>query len=64
MDGIQNIRINPVVASLVIQYDPDIFPPDLWERLIAGSDEEAARIFERVMTDYRCTEYRHQQTGA
>ncbi len=49
VDGIRDIRINPTAASLVIQYDPDCFPTDLWERLIAGSDEEATRLFERVI---------------
>ena len=58
--GIRDIRINPAAASLIIQYDPDIFAPDLWEKLIAGSDEEAAQLFERVITDYGRTKYRYQ----
>ncbi len=52
LDGIHNIRINPSAASLIIQYDPTHFPPRLWETLVAGSDEQAAQLFGKLVTQY------------
>lgn len=34
IDGIKDIKINKVIASITILYDPEIFNPKLWEDLI------------------------------
>jgi hypothetical protein len=44
LEGIHDIRVNPAAASLIIQYNTAHFPPTLWETLVAGNDEEAARL--------------------
>ncbi|OCL82171.1 hypothetical protein [Arcobacter porcinus] len=34
ISGIKDIKINKIIASVTIIYDPDIFNPSLWEDLI------------------------------
>jgi hypothetical protein len=40
ISGIKNIKINPVVASVIIEYDDDIFNFQLWEELLNGKNIE------------------------
>jgi len=35
IDGIKDIKIKKIIASVTITYDPNIFRPALWEDLIA-----------------------------
>ena len=58
LEGIHDIRVNPAVASLIIQYDPTHFPPELWETLLMGNDQQAAQIFGELVTSYE-----HYLTG-
>ncbi len=48
--GIQEIRVNRLVASVVIQYDPNCLPPDLWEALsrLRDTPELASEVEERL----------------
>jgi len=34
ISGIKEIKINKIIASITIKYDPQIFKPKLWEDLI------------------------------
>ena len=34
IDGIINIKINKMIASVTITYDPKIFEPKIWEDLV------------------------------
>ena len=34
IDGIINIKINKIIASVTITYDPKIFEPKIWEDLV------------------------------
>ncbi len=34
IDGIKDIKINKIIASVTITYDPNIFRPKLWEDLV------------------------------
>lgn len=46
--GIDDIRVNPANASIVIQYNNKVIPVETWEMLFQGSDEEslaASKIF-------------------
>ncbi len=38
IDGIEEIKINKIVASVTIRYKADIFAPKLWEDLINGQN--------------------------
>jgi len=34
IDGITNIKINKIIASVTITYDPNVFSPTIWEDLV------------------------------
>lgn len=34
IDGIKNIKINKIIASVTITYDPKVFKPSIWEDLV------------------------------
>ena len=38
IDGIKTIKINKIIASITITYDPLIFSPKLWEDLIKNEN--------------------------
>ena len=38
ISGIKSIKINKIVASVTISYDPLIFPASVWEDLIKGEN--------------------------
>ena len=38
--GIKSIKINKIVASVTISYDPSIFPSSVWEDLVKGENQE------------------------
>ncbi|MCV6636565.1 HMA2 domain-containing protein [Candidatus Albibeggiatoa sp. nov. NOAA] len=40
INGIQDIRINLLVGSVVVQYDPNIIKPSMWEQWLQEYDEE------------------------
>ncbi len=44
--GIKDVKVNKLIGSITINYDPDIFEPQVWEDLIGGniSDELMERL--------------------
>ncbi|RBQ32155.1 hypothetical protein CRU92_00135 [Arcobacter sp. FW59] len=38
IDGIKEIKINKIIASVTILYNPNIFSPKLWEDLIKSEN--------------------------
>jgi hypothetical protein len=48
--GIRGVRVNPLAASLVIEYDPGKIDPRWWERLILGEDDEALGLVMRLLS--------------
>ena len=40
IDGIIDIKINKIIASVTIMYDPKIFSPKLWEDLVKNQNNE------------------------
>lgn len=36
IDGINSIKVKKIIASVTITYDPTVFPPSLWDDLIAN----------------------------
>lgn len=40
IDGIKSIKINKLIASVTITYEPNIFEPRLWEDLVKGENLE------------------------
>lgn len=34
IDGIKNIKINKIIASVTITYEPNVFKPSIWEDLV------------------------------
>lgn len=38
IEGIKSIKINKIVGSVTIEYDPIIFPSCLWENLVHGKE--------------------------
>ncbi|CAM3999723.1 hypothetical protein [Arcobacter cloacae] len=49
IEGIISIKINKVIASVTIMYDPKIFSPKLWEDLIKNQNiEELTQLINRL----------------
>ena len=44
IDGIISIKINKIIASVTIMYDPNIFKPKLWEDLVKNQNIEELTI--------------------
>lgn len=43
LQGIKGVRVNAIVGSVVIEYDPVLISPSLWEDL-AGSNANPERV--------------------
>jgi len=49
ISGIKNIKINKIVASVTITYDPLIFSPSIWEDLINGDNlDEITQLINKL----------------
>lgn len=49
IEGIISIKINKIIASVTIMYDPKIFSPKLWEDLIKNQNiEELTQLINRL----------------
>ena len=44
IDGINSIKINKIIASVTIIYEPTIFKPKLWEDLVKNENIEELTI--------------------
>lgn len=54
--GLHQIKINRVMATGTILYDPAILPPALWDRTLAGVTDDETKKFLRALgaTDKEC----------
>ncbi len=53
IEGIKSVKINKVVASMTIEYDAEIFPPYLWDNLIAQNAlDEIVPIINRLIKEF------------
>lgn len=51
--GIKSIKINKIVGSLTIEYDPAVFPSHLWDNMIQGKElEEIVTIINSLLKEY------------
>ncbi len=49
IEGINKIIVKQIIASVTIIYDPNIFPPKLWENLIKNENlEEITELINRL----------------
>lgn len=49
IDGIKEIKIKKIIASVTITYDANIFKPSLWDDLIASRNlEEVSSIINKL----------------
>lgn len=46
LQGIRNVRLNPAVASIAIEYDPAQIPPEDWETLLHGDAAAAGSLLD------------------
>lgn len=46
LPGIENIRVKPMIGSILVEYDREVFEPGLWERIIGRNcgDNERKRL--------------------
>jgi CTP:phosphocholine cytidylyltransferase-like protein len=44
IDGIISIKVNKIIASVTIMYEPNIFKPKLWENLVKNENIEELSI--------------------
>lgn len=38
IDGIEDVKLNKIIGSLTIRYDPQIFAKNLWDELLEGKN--------------------------
>jgi len=49
LNGIDDVRLNPLAGSVVVQYDVGRVAPAVWETLVEGSDAEAVATIEGLI---------------
>jgi Heavy metal associated domain 2 len=47
LQGIDDVRVNPAVATVIIQYDPDQVLPQDWATLVEGEAQAAETLVHR-----------------
>ena len=47
--GIQDVRLNPAAATVIIEYDPTRLTPGLWPALLHGEEAEARTIIGQLL---------------
>ncbi|TCJ15518.1 hypothetical protein EZJ19_06715 [Parasulfuritortus cantonensis] len=52
LEGIQDVRLNAAVASIVIRYDPEKIDPRDWETLVSGDTASAGELMDRWLARY------------
>ena len=45
LSGIEDVRINPIAASVVVYYNPQEIQPSWWEQLMHSHQSEIPQIF-------------------
>lgn len=49
IEGIKSIKINKIIGSLTVEYDPHVFPHHLWENLVLGKElDDVIAIIEKL----------------
>jgi hypothetical protein len=61
LQGIRQVRVNPAVASVVIEYDPGLVPPANWDTLIVGDTALAAAILRQWLASVAPTPVSHHR---
>ncbi len=52
INGIKNIKINKIIASVTIEYDHLIFPKEIWDDLLNGKNlDEVIKIIEKLQKE-------------
>lgn len=46
IDGIKSVKVNKLIGSITIAYEPNIFPSQMWDELVDGKidDEFLAKL--------------------
>ena len=53
IQGIKSIKINKIVGSLTVEYDPIIFPPRMWDNLVQGKElDEIVQILNTLSKEF------------
>lgn len=52
LEGIRDVRVNKAVASVIIDYDPHLVPPDDWETLVRGDATAAGDVLKHWLDRY------------
>ena len=53
IQGIKSIKINKIVGSLTVEYDPIIFPPRMWDNLVQGKElDEIDQILNTLSKEF------------
>lgn len=47
--GIEDIRVNAMAGSVVINYDAEVIKPTWWDTLISGEESRAAALLETLL---------------
>lgn len=51
IDGLNDIKVNKIMATATIIYDKLIFPPHIWDNLIVGENlDEALEILNKLQS--------------
>lgn len=48
IDGVRSLRVSPVTLSAIIEYDPSVIAPHLWDSLIGGPEHSARNALETL----------------
>ncbi|WP_119165864.1 HMA2 domain-containing protein [Algihabitans albus] len=52
IDGIRDVESNLFARSLTVTYDPEVLPPDWWDRLYGRDDVAAREVVEQLKTSF------------
>ncbi len=53
IEGIKSLKINKIVGSVTIEYDPTLFPDHLWSNLLKGENlEEIIAVLTKLSKEF------------
>ena len=50
--GIRSVNLNPAARSCVVEYDPALIPPSVWQDLVSGTASSAAENLLRSIAQF------------
>jgi hypothetical protein len=53
LPSIEDVRINPIAASIIIYYNPEQIQPKLWEQLSNNNESELPQIFDILKPQFQ-----------